>query len=297
MIKLLCSIFKLLLNLYPARFQHQFGTDMLLTLQDGINDVKQKRGFLGLIQFTVFTIVDLLVEVSREHLSEMRVARRATFAFAASCSLLLIWIDVHATESQSPLLVILATCFMLGSIEPKHAWRWGVAIGSVVPLYDLTLSLFRFKPFEVGLFGEFATIVPGVFAAGCGALVRYVVGLANSQKGWTAVLALFALSGGVTIGFADFTLNTPIHAVVGTMLCGAVLGFFSQKPIWPAAILGFGVPLGITFFMAMHAHPSRHHFVFLDARAIAVSVISAMIAGQLQQVGRNQARALDGPTF
>lgn len=43
-------------------------------------------------------------------------------------------VDVHATEVQATLMVLLPATFLLGLLHPRRAWLWALIIGLSIPL-------------------------------------------------------------------------------------------------------------------------------------------------------------------
>ncbi len=89
---------------------------------------------------------------------------------------------------------------------------------------------------------------------------------------------------------ADFTLITPVFALTGVVLCGTILGYFCPKPWISAACFGVGVPIAITVLMALHGTPTRHHYVFLDARAIPLAEAAALGGMLMRLAGERLAK-------
>lgn len=95
--------------------------------------------------------------------------------------------------------------------------------------------------------------------------------------GWLTATAL-----GWGIGALDFLATDFCPAVVLSAFGGCILGWLFPTQRGRLAVwLGVCVPIAIIAGMALHQHPARGHFVFIDARAVLIALLGAAIGGWL----------------
>ena len=61
------KVYQAFLAAYPARFQQEYGSDMVQVFQDGCTRSIQKMGLAGIINYWMLTLLDFLVSVISEH--------------------------------------------------------------------------------------------------------------------------------------------------------------------------------------------------------------------------------------
>ncbi len=274
---LLKAIYRFLLSALPSDFVRKFGDEMEITFGDMLREARVEGGTMGVARAFCSALLDLSGTLVREHYVDMKAKACINLAFFIVSVAAVLVVNKSSTEVQAPFLILITSSFLLGAINPKDSWKWAILLGSAVPMYDLLLACLHVIPYERGLFGEFATIIPTLIFGGAGAFGASAIRIAEGTSEKSFALLAASFGGGILVGFADFTLITPIPAIVGLVTCGIVIGSTSRRPARLAVALGTGVPVGITLLMAAHMHPTRHHFVFVDARSIVLCLATAML--------------------
>ena len=95
------------------------------------------------------------------------------------------YVNLHNDEVQAPLLVLLLSSFLLGSIRPRRAWVWALIIGLGIPLSSLlALQIGVSYPCRSGhpyscepmtlstALSTFVLVVPGLVSAYLGVFLR-----------------------------------------------------------------------------------------------------------------------------
>jgi hypothetical protein len=87
------------------------------------------------------------------------------------------YVDRHnATEVYPTLMVVLVGSFLLGLIQPAHAWRWALIVGVCVP-FSGPISALPSRIITPGDWGILAVVlVPGFIGAYSGALLHLALG-------------------------------------------------------------------------------------------------------------------------
>jgi hypothetical protein len=119
-------VYRLLLYLYPAEFRREYGESMARTFKD-----MQRDQLAGLWRIV---LGDLITSAAHEHIAHFArrnlMERRTWIALIGGLLLASAvgWVDQHASEVQATLIVLLPAGFVLGALQPKHAWRWAVTL-------------------------------------------------------------------------------------------------------------------------------------------------------------------------
>ena len=148
---------RLLLRLYPAPFRERFGDEIAADFQDGAGDW-----------------LDLIVSILRE--------RRAA-GMTPTWPLLLGgclaapigYLDLHASEVQGIVALLMLGAGLWGTLWPQRAWRWALVFGMSVPLWHFGNTLAgRASPYPVepNAFATLLALVPAAIAAYGGAGIR-----------------------------------------------------------------------------------------------------------------------------
>jgi hypothetical protein len=87
------------------------------------------------------------------------------------------WCDFRMqTDDNLPSVALIGVpCLLFGLLWPRHAWRWGLAIGIGVPLWHFVGSAFGYHavyPVQPNLFATFLALVPALIASYVGARIR-----------------------------------------------------------------------------------------------------------------------------
>lgn len=94
------------------------------------------------------------------------------------------YVNIHASEVQSVVLVVLVSTFILGWLHPRRAWLWGLVIGLAVPLSYLLGPVFGYfipYPPSPNVFASLIALIPACIGTYGGVLVRKVTTALNSQ--------------------------------------------------------------------------------------------------------------------
>src|SRR5438445_108144 len=84
------------------------------------------------------------------------------------------WLDLHASEVQGAVLLMLMCAFGMGLAAPERAWRWGVLIGLGVPVVHVVASACGYRPPHPPQPNDLATLlalIPGLIGASVGAAI------------------------------------------------------------------------------------------------------------------------------
>jgi len=96
-------------------------------------------------------------------------------ALAVAMGLGIGWVDLHATEVAVTVLALLLAGLVLGLVQPKAAWRWGVLLALGLPAMAAVGHLLRMRtPEPIQLDPRIALAALAFALVGCygGALVR-----------------------------------------------------------------------------------------------------------------------------
>lgn len=275
------GLYRALLFLLPSEFRSRYGNEMVQVFADSVADA---GGPFQRVLLLGRSLVDLGLSAIRERAGLGGARSLAGLVLASLAWWVSIYVDMHATEVISTVFVLLSAGFLFGAMFPDGVPVWAVLLGLSIPVAHLVAPNAGLEPS-----GRWAAvpmlfaILPAGFGAYLGLAARSLASLPAQGRSPSelrsnyAVLNLACLGAGCLIGLADFTLITPVFALVSVVLCGFVLGCFCPRPWWPAAVLGFGLPLAVAGAMAMHGRPLRHHFVFVDARAVPICLAAALV--------------------
>ena len=87
-------------------------------------------------------------------------------------------VDFNNDEPQAAVIVIMAFTGLLGLIQPRKAWRWGLIVGLGVPIVYLiatALSYHSKSAGEPGWYASLIALIPAFISAYCGVLLRTAV--------------------------------------------------------------------------------------------------------------------------
>ena len=286
MIKVCLAIYRTLLLAYPAEFRVRYGEEMMLVFEDSLSGAFRSGGWWAAMCCFGRTLADVASSACRERLAEMNRGTVAILLTGMFGWALLIFVEFHSSEVQAPVLVLLSLGFLFGAAFPKRILLSGASLGIAIPVGHFVALLFG-RGSAGSVSGSLVAVVPAIVGAALGATARAVASLPDrvEEREGYVLLGLACLAAGGLIGLADFTLITPIFALTGVALCGSVLGYFCRRP-WAAAIcLGFAVPVAVVLMMALRASPTRHHYVFVDARAIPLCMFAAGVGLAARRLG------------
>jgi ABC-type multidrug transport system permease subunit len=90
--------------------------------------------------------------------------------------------DVALNDLLFPALLVLASCMLMGMLQPRWPWRWVIAVVIFIPLTEWIANLATaFKPTRAQMYGSFLTALPGIAGAYGGSLMRGVI--SNLRQG------------------------------------------------------------------------------------------------------------------
>lgn len=160
--------YELLLSVYPRDFRRRFGSEMAEVFNESL---VEKRSPAGRVTFWMSTVVDTFASGLREHLAQFRF-RRAAPVLAAACVALAIGDgDVHASEVQGTVLLLLICTGGFSLVQPKRAWLWFLLFGLSVPAWHYgraAAGLPPTYPVHPGLYATFLAMIPAAIGAAVG---------------------------------------------------------------------------------------------------------------------------------
>jgi vacuolar-type H+-ATPase subunit I/STV1 len=139
LLRLSGQVYRLLLWLYPADFRRAYGRLMLQLFGDTCRDAYSRGGATALGKLWLHTRKDTLVTGFNERLEviqkESHMSRRSLLMgiFALILCAVVGYINVHTDETGIVVVCMLIMAFVLGLIQPKAAWRWGLLVGLSIP--------------------------------------------------------------------------------------------------------------------------------------------------------------------
>lgn len=87
-------------------------------------------------------------------------------------------VDFRNDEPQAAVLVILAFAGLLGFVQPKKAWRWGIIVGLGVPVVYLIATALGYQSKSIpepGWYASLIALIPAFLGAYGGALLRKLI--------------------------------------------------------------------------------------------------------------------------
>ncbi len=87
-------------------------------------------------------------------------------------------VDFNNDEPQAAVIVIVVFAGLLGSIQPRKAWRWALIVGLGVPIVYLIATALGYHAKSVGEPGWYASLIaliPAFISTYCGVLVRKAI--------------------------------------------------------------------------------------------------------------------------
>jgi len=103
----------------------------------------------------------------------MRISLVFVVAAAVVIGALAAWVDLHNTEVQPSLVLIVAGGIVLGFADPRSAWVAGVIIGGAIPTAHIAARITGYPvPYPVELPFTFLAVIVAVVAALIGAKIR-----------------------------------------------------------------------------------------------------------------------------
>src|SRR5690348_15357924 len=98
------------------------------------------------------------------------------YVLAALCGIGTGCADVAINDLLFTALLVLSACILLGTLRPRHPWRWIVLVGVFIPLTELAAYVtLTVKPSRAQIYGSFLAFLPGIAGAYGGSLMRAVI--------------------------------------------------------------------------------------------------------------------------
>ncbi len=185
-------LYRVMLTLYPLEHRQAYGNQMVQTFRDMCCDTLAKRGYSALAILWLETFSDVVVSAFVEHSALFRSGTKMSrkglliLALVLVFGLLTGYINLNATEVQSPIACILVFSFLAGGLQPKAAWRWALLIAISIPLSYFIGGAIHYPivdpPRSLGFDPKFLIlIIPALVATYSGALFSRTVGPINRQ--------------------------------------------------------------------------------------------------------------------
>ena len=105
------------------------------------------------------------------------------YVLAALCGIGTGCADVAINDLLFTALLVLAACMLLGTLRPRHPWRWIALVGAFIPLTELVAYVtLTVKPSRAQIYGSFLAFLPGIAGAYGGSLMRGVIENLRQRK-------------------------------------------------------------------------------------------------------------------
>jgi hypothetical protein len=136
-----------LLIAYPAAFRHTYGAEMIQVFRDCCRDAALRAGVPGLLALWGRTAADLASSGWRERMAaavaaparpyegsspmpkQHRAERLLPYPLILLLGLGIGYLNLHTDETPFVALPLLAGAALVGFINPRAAWRWGLLLG------------------------------------------------------------------------------------------------------------------------------------------------------------------------
>ena len=85
------------------------------------------------------------------------------------------YLDLHASEVQPIVLLLLLFTATLGFAQPRHAWRWGMILGLSICCTHVAAHLLGYKtyPIQPNVLASLLALIPSFIGAYVGAGIRW----------------------------------------------------------------------------------------------------------------------------
>ncbi|HEY7393044.1 MAG TPA: hypothetical protein VH640_31280 [Bryobacteraceae bacterium] len=101
-------------------------------------------------------------------------ATAAAYLFALAAGAFLGRFELHSDDTGVEVAILLAACFVLGWLHPRHAWQWAVIVGLWIPAAELA---FRRPPVNA------SSLLVAAFVLGIGLAGSYMGVLVSGRAG------------------------------------------------------------------------------------------------------------------
>lgn len=171
-------LYETLLIAYPLSFRREYGRQMVQVFHTACRHAAQQAGARRLAQLWLRTLGDLVYSAGAERIMALRAhndpLQRYLYLGAVLISGFTGYIHLRVDADRLVLLLLVAGCFVCGTVRPTGAWRWALIVGLGIPLVMLVGhgvpadSLSR-RDVDLPLP---APLIPALLGAYSGALVR-----------------------------------------------------------------------------------------------------------------------------
>lgn len=176
-------IYRALLLAYPRAFRREYGALMTQLFRDQCRDVLRQDRRRDLLRLWRRTLIDTAVNASQARWAALQRIRRMSkrgllfIGLALVLSVLIGYVNLNASEAQAPMFCLLFFGGLIGFLQPKAAWRWGVLLGLSIPLSYVIGLVLRYPIVDpphdpLSPLGTVILVIPATIAAYAGVLVR-----------------------------------------------------------------------------------------------------------------------------
>lgn len=133
-------LYRWLLAAYPREFREAYGEEMTRTFRDLLRD--ETPDIAALVRLWRRTLADLVRTAFNERLEAMDKDRSwllVTVGVAVGAAIT--WVDTRPTWDDTGISagVVFLAAAALGAANPRHPWRWALAVGAWIPLFGILL--------------------------------------------------------------------------------------------------------------------------------------------------------------
>ena len=152
---------------------------MARVFDEGFRDA-QKAGYRSTFRYCVKVVCDLLVTAAGERSIASETSSILVAFAAVVCGCGAAYVDFHANEVQTTLLVLLVSSFALGCIKPRRTWLSALIMAAVLPGVHVIVFAFRSSetsqehPYLSRLMMLLPALVASFVGAYLGAFLRFI---------------------------------------------------------------------------------------------------------------------------
>ena len=130
-------VYRALLLAYPAAFRRDYGARMAQAFRDLCREQLARGGAPGLVRLWLRTAVDLVATALQERGRAMR--QKLLIPVALILGLLIALVDTSPGWDDTGItaMALLASCGLLGAVEPARPWRWALLVGLWIPAINV----------------------------------------------------------------------------------------------------------------------------------------------------------------
>jgi hypothetical protein len=178
-VQLARCLYRASLWVYPAEFRRCYGAEMVRVFGERLQDALMKYGVRALPRFTMHMTLDLLSSAVRERTTTVSLVGALCCVAGLGLGLYAAYVDHYNADEVYPTLsVLLVGSFVLGVVQPAHAWRWALVVAICVPFSPFAQALREYPTRFVSL-GTWAMLlvamIPAMIGAYAGSTLRSVM--------------------------------------------------------------------------------------------------------------------------